>query len=488
MGMEAANMKPRIIMGRIRAVGSALASLSSKLSLKRSALDPSSETLARAGEIDIPLGVVRRILSFVACTKDRTCSGEVRQIYNADEAKAQDTFLACSLVSRAWREVTLPFLYHTLGMYCDPRGEPAFRPFRGRIRQPQDFLGFLIEFPHIQPCIRELRLSRPLGNVRPDDIYAAAVRHPSYDIIVMAEIVERLPRLRVLHVQSVYFHYFYLPIRSALPRPLERFEYIANISPVQEMGPPFAALLSLFSDVKVLYLYGLTFRPMESNTSSCRPDLRYETLHLIKSSGLDMFARMFRSVLVSGGTETLSLSYWGENSSNSGAEKELWRAVSPSLLNVTLIFNVGPHRSTCSAPAFGRVCLTKRWIDPDIYKLDITRCTRLKSMTLEVLLSSEDTHDEHTWLAIVQILSRLPACPHLRQVAIRVVLHHWPSNTLAQLLAEPEGHIENIEDALLKLKEMKVDVSVAVRYTHSAQADAVLTAAFAALFPRVFDS
>ncbi|KAJ3546522.1 hypothetical protein NM688_g5509 [Phlebia brevispora] len=267
-------------------------------------------------------------------------------------------------------------------------------------------------------------LSHPLGNVLTDDIYAAAVRHPTYDVALMAEIIEKLPHLRVLHVQHVYFHQSYFPISPALPRSLQRFEYIANISPVPEMGQPLAALLSLFSDIKVLYLYGLRFSPMEPNTMSRRPDLRYETLHLIKSSDFDMFARMFRSVLVSGTTETLTLNYWEDNSSDFSADKELWRAVSPSLLNAIFIFNVGLHHN------------------PDIYKFDVSRCTHLRSMVLEIVLSPEDyTRDEHTWVAVMQMLSRLLACPHLCQVTVRTIMHSQLIFAVAQLHAQPENHI-----------------------------------------------
>lgn len=303
--------------------------------------------------------LIYQILSFIACTAVKARSRDLTGLYSEDERKAKDTLLICSLVSRTWRENTLPYLFHTIAMYCEPQGDHPSNPAHHRHRDLPDFLAFLTASPRIGPYIKELRLflSPPDGVDGSDPRHFDPRASLAYDALLVAEVVDRLPCLRVLHLRDLGLR---ACGRSAMQkfgrqRTLHRLECIKIDLRHQEtttMGG-LLDLLSVFSNVKALSLTDIGLGTISPGGSS-EPfnldlsSLGLETLCLVNCTAVDTFVRTFGPALASmrKPVTTLELSCSTTPVSNANGQKELWRIICSSLVNITLDLT---NLSGCSA-------------------------------------------------------------------------------------------------------------------------------------------
>lgn len=212
----------------------------------------------------------------------------IEGLYTPEERQAKDELLKYSAVSRTWRQMTLPYLFHTVAMHLD-------LPIRSTEYQTpdiglSDFLAFLafVDFQSVtQNYIKELRLAT-LNHKVDDDMYQC---NPT----LLFTILRHLPRLRVLELQDVRLSSCEPQDLLALgpPIPLDRFYY--GRTHRQNLPVRTRTMLSVLHSLasSELYLDGFYLRsddPSESdlpNGSDIPLQLQPRSLSLIDISPID---------------------------------------------------------------------------------------------------------------------------------------------------------------------------------------------------------
>ncbi|KAJ3552265.1 hypothetical protein NM688_g4238 [Phlebia brevispora] len=254
--------------------------------------------------------LIYKVLEFVVCinVKVKTRSTKV-DLYDDDEHQAKDTLLACSVLSRTWRDCTLPHLYHTVAMYCDPRRKHYINAASRHYRRLEDFVAFLAAFPQFQPLIKDLRVFFPRDACTEGLDPEISRDREAHDVLLVAKVIDSLPQLRVLHLLDVRLHSCGRAAIQALglasQRTLHRFEYVMNIYRHWREMDGILDLLSLFSDIKALYLQGVSFQELipDGSVSSEQQNLgdglnmNLETLRLVSCARVEKFVRIFGPII-----------------------------------------------------------------------------------------------------------------------------------------------------------------------------------------------
>ncbi|KAJ3557605.1 hypothetical protein NM688_g1382 [Phlebia brevispora] len=333
-------------------------------------------------------------------------------------------------------------------------------------RRLEDFLTFLASSPRTRSYVLELRLIRPRFTNCVDDAQADAGAVATCHLAVLAEVVQKLPHLRTLHLQGVVFptpEPFVTP-STWVPRSLHRFEYIIPIAYGYSIGVGNATnVLSLFSSIRLLHLQGWNFDLLESTTSPdpLSSELSIEALNLVNFGGIDAFLRKFGPVLASTVSPVTSLQLTvGPQRifSDALAIGHLWRIVSPTLVNLTL--DLKRFQGCEYAGYYMRLywhidCASAVPKEADVINsFDMSYCPKLTSATLDLYLQVMPTVPRVLQNAKV-ILSRLLACPLLHHVTI-----HADVADLPRLQASHKEPLEKVEAVLLKLLDRRVDITV----------------------------
>ena len=215
--------------------------------------------------MNFPPELSNHIVSFIACNVVRHGNWGDAGPYDPEEVTAKDDLLACSTVCRTFRQVILPHLFHTVAMYFDPRltesEEHEYIEDRF-IRSPSEFLAMLDDCPAIRDNVQQLRLARDWEN---DD-------HGSdSDARWLVAVARKLPKLRILELQDVYFDLVAAEELIGL-QPLlnlDRFYYGLRCAKMND-DVQFATVLSFmrcFEQIRDVHFDSFHFVINESETS-----------------------------------------------------------------------------------------------------------------------------------------------------------------------------------------------------------------------------
>lgn len=224
--------------------------------------------MAEAEVLALPPELFDNILSYLQPTSQFD-SAEGIAVKEYDTLKRD--LLACSLVCRTWRDLTLRYLFSDVRVLFstsddvdDARGAPILLRFlsygslySGRTSLA-NFYAFLSQSPHIGSCIRKLRLELfPIKKVAGAHILQWTTEdYPSQSLLLDILNRDTLPHLTHVQLRDVYLHSKNLdPSITDSVSHLEEV-HIACGGIYRVSLPDLSNILSLFTDVDHLHLSG----------------------------------------------------------------------------------------------------------------------------------------------------------------------------------------------------------------------------------------
>ena len=137
------------------------------------------------------VGLTREELPSLATTSAgfNTLPPELTDLVFRHASEDRDTALACTLVSRSWRDLALPHLFSALTV----ARQAAF----------ENLLTFLNTAPHITRCVRALELGQISDE--DEDCNSQDAPPPAVRLDSLVALVAKLPALRVLLLRGIFF-------------------------------------------------------------------------------------------------------------------------------------------------------------------------------------------------------------------------------------------------------------------------------------------
>lgn len=148
----------------------------------------------------LPPELLRHIIAFIWHHEDR--EGCFPTLYSDGEASTKDTILACSRASFVFRQMTQPFLFHTLAISLRPPMDYNDDPSSGCSCRHLSELGNLAcSLPAVYHNVRELRLRGWCSACR--ERQSKQVEIQAIDSNVLLSSLSKFKGLRNLHMQDL---------------------------------------------------------------------------------------------------------------------------------------------------------------------------------------------------------------------------------------------------------------------------------------------
>ncbi|KAJ3556010.1 hypothetical protein NM688_g2267 [Phlebia brevispora] len=407
----------------------------------------------------LPVEILGYILELIASRRPRKYNWADIGLYSKEEREGKDALLVCSTLSRSWRTLVLPYLFHTVAMYFDPRLEcsAGFPPSR-LYRSLRDFLAFMDSAPVIRHIVQELRLAFGCQNAlaKPKGSLAC-------DTVSLVKILHRLPRLRVLELQDVSLNCAEVSALADIGPPLSLDRLYYGMRPgtgsdahCDELFP----LLHAFSEVRELHLDG--FNLVQRGETPPPPYLKVKDLTLLSLGGIENLVPMLLSTptVLCGSMHRLALCYIEHEDLN--PLRGLLGAVAPHLSCLGLCLSKVINNQKYSGREHALFVISegsRNYILADSLDLlsDLARCESLERITFEVaLVPLRSPINDRACAALAHIFSLVRDCP-IRRIILRLRVY-GESRALAKMSSAviPTREVEAILLQISSLKDLTV--------------------------------
>ncbi|KAJ3543875.1 hypothetical protein NM688_g5809 [Phlebia brevispora] len=393
-----------------------------------------------------------------------------RELYDIEQREAKDFLIDCSNVCRTWRQIALPYLFHTIAFYFDPvlgeniskSGCPARRDHEAhctckRWRSLDAFFRFIDKSPHIANLIQELRLFQDdCENGRPP----RQLDGIPCDLIQLSSILHRLPNLRVLCLQDIVLEYKEpeeLRKLAAVGPPLSLDRFYFGIDPTSvedtEFGL-FLPLVTMLGDVREFHLDHVDVRTaFDGGNKTLPPYFRIGALTLWSlPAGVEEFLSLLLEPTYTGAGLLHSMDFDRLYADDLPVLQKLLAITGSSLTQLTM--GLDRLLDDCS-----------RWtmqpgIVPSLASLDLSPCTRLESLTIQFAPCFErhDDGEDLPLTRLIPVLESLRCLPCLQTITF-FLLRLRKRGRAVKKLAGPTQGLDEVLVQIPSLKRVVLDIS-----------------------------